>query len=403
MTRPPGGVLVLGPDTADKLDRYFATTAGSARTTWEASGAHRILQSFRALATGLEQVQQSAPGSLALDGCQAEWDAAERDIGALLHALADAGSGDAARQTRVVQSSRRAVQSLRQCVVRLAGGAEASVASEAAVAALTGTLHAAAIEVGQLHTELSGATEAQPRGHAAEVQPAHRSNRAVQHSLPEVLPAHRSGGSEDAQVAHGALALAATLAEQLRAFVRASSRPGWAAARSQLAHQPSVPSPLASGGSTLHHRRWVSEELEAEPAAAKATGGRLSEAGPRHTRNRSDSRTLPQPAQAPDAAERAKQVRFQPAPLGEPPVDQARLAELVQLLAQFEAATAALEAAVAGGAGASAAARGVVTAFVQLSRLSSASGLVKHYDKAVLAQFKTTTQAVKRLMAHSWQ
>ncbi|KAJ2819719.1 hypothetical protein IWW50_005356 [Coemansia erecta] len=288
---------------------------------------------------------------------------------------------------------------------------------EGALEALTTMLHGAAVEIAQLHTELCS-TGVQ----AAEL-------------LPADQPPANSGGT---RVAQDALATATALAEMLRGFTRAA-RQGWTAARSQLAHMPSVPSPLSSGGSAQHHRRWVSEELEGESVAANRKPGASPDAnrhgaGTLHARNRSDSRiqsasphgvplrksalSLQRSSQPPgspqpgaDAAERAKQVRFQPSALGEPAVDQARLGELVQLLAKFEAAIALLGAVVqdrgAGGGGPAGrsdtyaqATKGLVAAFVQISRLSSTSGLVKHYDKAALAQFKTMTQGVKQLMAH---
>ncbi|KAJ1852184.1 hypothetical protein LPJ76_005626 [Coemansia sp. RSA 638] len=175
------------------------------------------------------------------------------------------------------------------------------------------------------------------------------------------------------------------------------------------------------------HRRWVSEEIEAETTANTNSTTNLGVPGSFHARNCSDSRIQATgPHGAPllrksalslhrtsqgtlqaDAAERAKQVRFQPSLPEDPQVDQARLNELAQLLAQFDAAIELLAVVVQdrqrtnrSDTDSTQTAKGLVTAFVQISRLSSTSGLVKHYDKATLAQFKTTTMAVKRLMAH---
>ncbi|KAJ1995932.1 hypothetical protein H4R26_006227, partial [Coemansia thaxteri] len=220
------------------------------------------------------------------------------------------------------------------------------------------------------------------------------------------------------------------LAELLRIFTRVSQQ-SWAATRSQLAHAPSVPSPLASGSSTQRHRRWVSEELDAELAPAPGLhitvdGRPLVPVPASHMRNRSDSRLLvgaaaPIPRKsalslrrpshsltgsppAADVAERARQVRFQAAamPPVESPVDQARLQELALLLSQFEKAIAALQAALCAGAEDPAACapaiRGLAAAFLHISRLSSSTAMVRHYDKPTLAQFKAATNAIKLLM-----
>ncbi|KAJ2563964.1 hypothetical protein GGH12_002248 [Coemansia sp. RSA 1822] len=230
--------------------------------------------------------------------------------------------------------------------------------------------------------------------------------------------------SKSTRAAQDALTASTSLASMLRVFVK-TTRQSWALTRTQLAHTPSVSSPLSTASAL--HRRWVSEEIEAETTANTNSTTNLGVPGSFHARNCSDSRIQATgPHGAPllrksalslhrtsqgtlqaDAAERAKQVRFQPSLPEDPQVDQARLNELAQLLAQFDAAIELLAVVVQdrqrtnrSDTDSTQTAKGLVTAFVQISRLSSTSGLVKHYDKATLAQFKTTTMAVKRLMAH---
>ncbi|KAJ2683380.1 hypothetical protein H4R19_007006, partial [Coemansia spiralis] len=202
-----------------------------------------------------------------------------------------------------------------------------------------------------------------------------------------------------------ALAAASALAGSLRQFAQAS-RPTRPAPRPLLAHSPSVPSPLSagSGSSPAHHRRWVSEDMAGDDGGIQharncsdshiPAGGAQAAAGPL----RKSVLSLRKQGQPPlPAADHAKQVRFQAA--AEPGVDQACLAELLPLLARLEAAIGALAAAHREGSAACApAAKSLVAVFVQISRLSSASGLVKHYGRAALAHFKTTTQAVKLLV-----
>ncbi|KAJ1966510.1 hypothetical protein GGI12_000008 [Dipsacomyces acuminosporus] len=122
-----------------------------------------------------------------------------------------------------------------------------------------------------------------------------------------------------------------------------------------------------------------------------------------------------------ESGERSKQVRFMATQPTEPEIDQAHLQELIQKLAQFERAIATLEAESRaqarnnqpqdGPAGAADSAgntstpymqavKGLVAAFIQLSKVSSATGAVKRYDKNTLAHFKVATQAVKLLMPH---
>ncbi|KAJ2535406.1 hypothetical protein EV175_006917, partial [Coemansia sp. RSA 1933] len=212
----------------------------------------------------------------------------------------------------------------------------------------------------------------------------------------------------------------------------------WANTRTQLAHAPSVPSPLSSGSTMQRHRRWVSEEIESE-ASSPAPGLRISVDGrpmdvgmgkrpaeSAHMRNRSESRlqlndsSHPLPAlrksalslrNSNDPGERSKQVRFVSASLSGPQIDQGHLNELLQLLLQFEKSVSALQNALRdedarddGASGNSGAAvpyageiRGLVTTFVQISKHSSTTGMVRHYDKPTLAQFKTTTHAIKQL------
>ncbi|KAJ2044891.1 translation initiation factor eIF3 subunit, partial [Coemansia sp. S16] len=173
--------------------------------------------------------------------------------------------------------------------------------------------------------------------------------------------------------------------------------------------------------------------VDGRPFGADAR--RLSESSS-HSRNRSDSRihigpsaraggplphksalSLRRPSQQlgspllggnSEPSERSKQVRFLTAVPSDLSVDQAHLTELTQLLSLFEKAVAALQAIARRGAVAvdgsqdsergsttarSQAIRGLAAAFLQLSRLSSSTGLVRHYDKPTLAQFKATTQA----------
>ncbi|KAJ2597043.1 hypothetical protein GGH99_003993 [Coemansia sp. RSA 1285] len=269
---------------------------------------------------------------------------------------------------------------------------------------------------------------------------------------------HRATETQADAAVREAIAAALALVELLRIFTRVSQQ-SWVNTRSQLAHAPSVPSPLSSGGTTLRHRRWVSEEIESEPALS-ASGLQISVDGkpmdvdsavsssgesPSHMRNRSDSRVRlgDAPNSAPalrksalslrgktsvqqqqqqsgglvsgDAGDRSKQVRFVSAPpLQEAQVDQGSLNELTQLLLQFEKAVSALQNVLLNADTKSDGAtdgshpaiasyaheiRGVVTAFVRISKLSSSTGMVKHYDKPTLAQFKITTNAVKQLMA----
>ncbi|KAJ1871082.1 hypothetical protein LPJ71_011954, partial [Coemansia sp. S17] len=187
----------------------------------------------------------------------------------------------------------------------------------------------------------------------------------------------------------------------------------------------------------------IDAELPAAPGLQISVDGRpfgadarrLSESSS-HSRNRSDSRihigpsaraggplphksalSLRRPSQQlgspllggnSEPSERSKQVRFLTAVPSDLSVDQAHLTELTQLLSLFEKAVAALQAIARRGAVAvdgsqdsergsttarSQAIRGLAAAFLQLSRLSSSTGLVRHYDKPTLAQFKATTQA----------
>ncbi|KAJ2502317.1 hypothetical protein GGH96_001252 [Coemansia sp. RSA 1972] len=403
------------PSTAivERIDRCFLNASGD--TGWEVSVAHRILRCFRGLAIGLDRVQASGRSWQALDRCQAERGSVEDSIAALLETL------DAARDTRTannidaahncVCSSRQAAKSLRNYVVSLASSASLDDVDEGMLEALTNMLQQIAVEISQLHAELCDSSKP-PADHLV----CRQQTTTEQHPLV----------SESTRAAQDALSASTSLASMLRVFVKTTHQ-SWALTRTQLAHTPSVPSPLSTASAL--HRRWVSEEIENESTADPNNANSLDPSratGSLHARNCSDSRiqatgphgapllrksalslhrTSPQ-SQA-DAAERAKQVRFQPLVEG-PQVDQTRVNELAQLLAQFDAAIASLAVVVQGSQGTdesvsstyTQAVKGLVTAFVQISRLSSTSGLVKHYDKAALAQFKTTTMAVKQLMVH---
>ncbi|KAI9501320.1 hypothetical protein GGI25_004103 [Coemansia spiralis] len=273
---------------------------------------------------------------------------------------------------------------------------------------------------------------------ALESQPKLKPNVQTKQHIPE---SHFLIDNNKELVVKDALAAASSLAELLRIFTRVSQQ-SWATARNQLSHAPSVPSPLSSGSIALRHRRWVSEEIESDTPSAPGlqisidgkpmavNTGKPAESA--HMRNRSESRIQisnahqqhPAPALRKSALslrrpntqltgspigtetnERSKQVRFMSAPTPESEVDQSHLNDLVLLLSQFEKAVATLQSAVRDqNSGREAtkdyaqAVRGLATAFIQISKLSSMTGMVKHYDKPTLAQFKTTTQTVKQLM-----
>ncbi|KAJ2836897.1 hypothetical protein J3B01_002504 [Coemansia erecta] len=400
------------PAIVERIDRCFLNASGD--TGWEVSVGYRMLQCFRRLTIGLDGVQASGQSWQALDRCQAEWDSVEDSIAALLETL------EAARDTRTannidaaqkcVCSSRQAARSMRNYVVSLASSAGLDDVDESMLEALTNMLQQVAVEISQLRAELCDSSKP-PAEHLVPQQ----QTTTEQH--PPV--------SESTRAAQDALSASTSLASMLRVFVK-TTRQSWTLTRTQLAHTPSVPSPLSTASAL--HRRWVSEEIENESTAnTNNPNSSLGAPGSLHARNCSDSRiqaTGPHgapllrksalslhrasPQSQTDAAERAKQVRFQPLVEG-PQVDQTRVNELAQLLAQFDAAIASLAVVVQGSQGTNEsdsstytqAAKCLVTAFVQISRLSSTSGLVKHYDKATLAQFKTTTMVVKQLMAHS--
>ncbi|KAJ2872385.1 hypothetical protein GGH93_004063 [Coemansia aciculifera] len=435
---------------------------------WEAALARHILQSCRVLLTELESIKLNVQGDTARDLCSAEWAATEARMGDMLQALhSDTSTVPPHKQLKqaptaapgsgqLVRASRQTVGALRTCVQKLAGSPVLEAADGPSLRATTMALHAVAVEIKQLHATCHAA-EPKPDSVSMKPETSHAiSTSELGTASPKLMPfiQSQSAGIEDecVRAIEDALQAAAALAELLRIFTRVSQQ-SWAATRSQLAHAPSVPSPLASGGSSaLRHRRWVSEEIDAEFPAAPglqisvdgrpfgADARRLSESSS-HSRNRSDSRihigpharaggplphksalSLRRPSQQlgspllggnPEPPERSKQVRFLTAVPSDLPVDQAHLNELTQLLSLFEKAVAALQAAARKGAAAvdstqgaekgsisarSQAIRGLAAAFLQLSRLSSSTGLVRHYDKPTLAQFKATTQAVKLLM-----
>ncbi|KAJ1731273.1 hypothetical protein LPJ61_002613 [Coemansia biformis] len=426
----PSALRAPRPGIAASIDGYFATAPPAAPLPRDVGLAHRVLRSCRALAAGLDRIHAGAAGHAVLDPCRPALDDVGQSVARVLQVLQAPGAGQGpcpsagtgpgicpahglAGPECLVCASRRAARALRACVAALADSAQSDDADGGAVQGVSAALAAATVEADQARRELAAA------GSIASAEAA-----------PRAGPWDTDSGRRAVQEA---LAAASALAESLRVFARASqqSRP---AARPPLAHSPSVPSPLSASSSPARHRRWVSEEIEGDalvPAsgprapAAVAPGAGATAAGSGgalHTRNCSDSHIQPGGAQAaaslrksalslrrppgpPDAAdhaERAKQVRFQAAPAPDVPgADEASVAELLQLLARLEAAAAALAAAHRGGAGAGTcapAAKDLVAAFVQISRLSSASGLVRHYGRAALTHFKATTQAVKLLV-----
>ncbi|KAJ2643320.1 hypothetical protein GGF44_001226 [Coemansia sp. RSA 1694] len=396
-----------------------AAAPGAQPDGWEAMLARHILQSCHGLLGELASIKLNVQGDTARDACGAEWAATEARMAAMRQAPKQA------RRDSLAHASRQTVGALRSCVQSLAGSPALGAADGHSLRATAMALHAAAAELQQLHAGLRATQQADP----APADPAPAG------SAPADPEPSRAGSGSESDAVDGALQAAAALAELLRIFARVSQQ-SWAATRSQLAHAPSVPSPLASG-SALRHRRWVSAEIDAELPAAPglqiSVDGRPLGAGAdacgvpaAHSRNRSDSRlllgggplprksalSLRQPSQqlggspagaGADLPERSKQVRFLTAAPSDPPVDQAHLAELAQLMSLFEKAIAALQAAAMNVAHDShmlraQAIRGLAAAFLQLSRLSSSTGLVRHYDKLTLAQFKATTHAVKLLM-----
>ncbi|KAJ2796073.1 hypothetical protein H4R20_005658 [Coemansia guatemalensis] len=364
--------------------------------------------------------------------------------------IAEASNECTAHEQRrcLVCASRQAIKALRIYIVSLASSSGSRITDKGSLQAITATLHAAAIDINRIYDEMHSNSD-------TDAGAALREGVAQESGVPEddlrsnKAQTKAANVDETQKTIQMALDAASKLAEMLHIFARISGQ-RWVSARLQLTHSPSIPSPLAAGSSPARHRRWVSEELEGDSSATTSSGleGDINSRdfpaerdqlqGALHVRNRSDSRiqaanpqsvyslrksalslrktSQPQPqipsqsqtglsiSSSPDSSERSKQVRFQEMPTGEPPIDQTHLDELSQLLQRFEAAIAELEFArkdrCDGGNRDTyvRAIRGLMTAFVQLSRLSSTSGLVKHYDKAALAQFKTTTQAIRLLM-----
>ncbi|KAI8320169.1 hypothetical protein GQ54DRAFT_298840 [Martensiomyces pterosporus] len=446
----------------------------------------------------------------------------EQRTGQLTHAdsaNAPQPNGDAGdSRPALVRTSRETVAALRACIKSLAGSKELGGANEFVLRSATMALHTVAVEVKLLHDEAHSRRPPAPNDEralqnrdaasaagaslgASRVQPPEevRAKEIASALPPQQMPPVAAGDGDDGEMnsksesksrpkpkpksprrvksrskhkhnpdqegtladkhllVQQALLSATQLAGLLRIFTRVSQR-SWVSNRSQLAHAPSVPSPLSSSTSSLQHRRWVSEDIESE--AAEPPGLRISVDGkpfdpqpdrsidPAHARNQSDSQlqiggdaraspaphksamslrgsTAPKQAGPPslsasEPGERSKQVRFLGTPQpSEPAIDRAQLQELVQKLAQFEKAISALEAAskeranqlarADGSADAEAASpadegayvqaiKGLATAFIQLSKSSSATDMVKHYDKNTLAHFKAATQAVKLLM-----
>ncbi|KAJ1739047.1 hypothetical protein LPJ68_005028 [Coemansia sp. RSA 1086] len=396
MTRPPSSIQSSA--VAEETTRYLELAKES--SAWETSTALQILQTFSTLASAVASIHIPAHKPSFLDRCQDEWTKVEASIATLLHAiqgssLADDTANNQDNPECIQCFNRQAIKALREYIRLLAACVDQN--DENLLKAVTEALYTVGLQVSQIYERLCG--ESSPIGSKYQQTTASKQTQE-------------------------ALAAASTLAEMLRSFTR-MARQSLSVVRSQMAHVPNVPSPLSSGSSLLQHRRWVSEEIDGETSSSGDLKGSTDKPKTMHLRNRSDSRIQPQSAQRSplmrksallqqksqpaisESGERAKQVRFHTSPHGEAAaVDQTRLNELIQLLAQLDTAVAALREHTAqrspdGGNRRTCAqtVKGLVTAFVQISRLSSTSGLVKHYDKATLAQFKTTTQAIKHLMA----
>ncbi|PIA16083.1 hypothetical protein COEREDRAFT_81526 [Coemansia reversa NRRL 1564] len=351
----------------------------------------------------------------------------------------------------LVCASRQTIKALRIYIVSLASSSDSSITDRESLKAITEALHAAAIDISQVLNELNNTGDTGAR--AILQEDAAQNSRVVKDEVLELNKARsKDANTDDSQnTIQNALNEASKLAEMLHIFARISGQ-RWVSARLQLTHSPSIPSPLAAGSTSARHRRWVSQEIEGDTSAAASSGlegdinnrhfsaGKDHLQGALHVRNRSDSRiqaanlqsifslrksalslrktSQPQPqlplqsqpgvsiSSMPDSSERSKQVRFQEMPSNDSSIDQVHLDELVQLLTRFETAITELDLAhrdhCSGDNNGNRdayvqAIRGLMAAFVQLSRLSSTSGLVKHYDKAALAQFKITTQAIRLL------
>ncbi|KAJ2599153.1 hypothetical protein GGF39_002354 [Coemansia sp. RSA 1721] len=367
-----------------KIEGYFSTVACAAGTEsvsetalpWDVGFAHAVLRSCHTLFSELEKVHEHAMDKAAsATAYTAELSAIESHVDEMIDALkttqspspsspsSSSLSPEAAKEKqRLVHASRQTIGSLRACVNSIADNPQLQTADAETVQAATMALSAIAE---QLHKR-----------------------PALEQTSPE-KPTHTE------QAISYALKAAGSLAEQLRIFTRVSQQ-SWAATRSQLSHAPQVPSPLAAG-SMPRHRRWASEDIESE-LAEKTPHSLAGISEPLHARNRSDSRLQIGPGTPP----RPKQVRFftrSPTIEAAPAIDQAHLADLAQALSVFEKAIAALSSAQnESGAHITHNIRGLATAFVQLSRLASSTGMVRHFDRSTLALFKTTTQAVKQIM-----
>ncbi|KAJ2615965.1 hypothetical protein H4S08_001000 [Coemansia sp. RSA 1365] len=352
----------------------------------------------------------------------------------------------------LVCASRQTIKALRLYIVSLASSSDSNIADKESLQAITEALHAAAIDISRVYNEINNTGD---KDAITISQEDSTQNSGVTKDQDLELKKTRSKdantvGSQN--TVQKALTEASKLAEMLHIFARISGQ-RWVSARLQLTHSPSIPSPLAAGSTSARHRRWVSQELEGDTSTTASSGlesdinsrhfstGKDHLQGALHVRNRSDSRiqaanqqsifslrksalslrktSQPQP-QLPlqsqpglsisnvyDSSERSKQVRFQELPSSDPSIGQVHLDELVQLLSRFEIAITELDLAHRNHCSGDndsnrdayvQAIRGLMTAFVQLSRLSSTSGLVKHYDKAALAQFKISTQAIRLLM-----
>ncbi|KAJ2864877.1 hypothetical protein GGI22_001625, partial [Coemansia erecta] len=393
---------------AKRIESYLSTTdTADAPVPWEVSIARHILQSCQTLFTNLDSVKIGVQNTSMLELCRSEWSAAESSVNSVLLALESHTALRPSESKQLAQKCRQVVGALYACVTSLAacaGGLDSADGHSLKVA--TKALHEVAVKIRQLQSEVRNAPE-------------HTSSNM------NATDAQTRDAVRDAIVA------ASALAELLRIFTRVSQQ-SWVNTRTQLAHAPSVPSPLSSGSTMLRHRRWVSEEIESE-ASSPTPGLRISVDGrpmdadtssraveSAHMRNRSESRLRfnDAPHQGPalrksalslrsrspasqqpalplssgnnsDAGERSKQVRFVSTSTSGTQVDQGHLNELAQFLLQFKKAVAALQCALrddaTAGSSYASEIRGLVTAFVQISKLSSTTGMVKHYDRPTLA------------------
>lgn len=260
-----------------------------------------------------------------------------------------------------------------------------------------------------------------------------------------------------------ALKKAASLAELLRIFTRVSQQSWITnrsqLSHAPSVPSPLAPSSSSSSGGgkdskSGKHRRWASENIETTDTpillgnklALTTAINHTSQSAVLHARNRSDSRILqtgeagnnfgsilrrpattlsqrrPSPTNQPQVSslltngnnepagggsEKSKQVRFSTTTTAtnnsndDGAINQTHLSELNQHLLNFEKAVSTVKETLDNHQTnlLVQTIRSLASSFLQLSRHSSTAGMVRHYDRQVLAQFKEVTQAVKQLMA----